>query len=312
MTISQLLTSLQVAINVWGLPPKCFAMYISLKLLRKGRDIMDILDQRCTREEEFAKIKRCIILCNRATVFYVSFYTTYAFTTMVTSMIMGMPPYNLIFPVMDWRASGYQFVLQSVIEFLLMCTICLHQGTDDVYAFIYIYILRTHMQILVERVLRFGREENADQITDDEYYAELTISPAISRTIFCQFTITAVILGTTLINIFIFADLTAQIASVLYFLAVMVQTSPACYQATCLLDDAEQLSHSILHCEWFSRDKRFRKMLIFFMMKSQEPLSLTAMKLFPITLNTSISIAKFSFSLYTLIKEMDFGQHAKK
>lgn len=173
MTISQLLTSLQVAINVWGLPPKCFAMYISLKLLRKGRDIMDVLDQRCTREEEFAKIKRCIILCNRATVFYVSFYTTYAFTTMVTSMIMGMPPYNLIFPVMDWRASGYQFVLQSVIEFLLMCTICLHQGTDDVYAFIYIYVLRTHMQILVERVLRFGREENADKITDDEYYAEL-------------------------------------------------------------------------------------------------------------------------------------------
>lgn len=173
MTISQLLTSIQVAINVVGLPPKVIAMYISLPLLRKGCDIMDVLDQSCTREDEFAQIRRCIILCNRATVFYVTFYTTYAFTTMVTSMVMGMPPYNLVIPLMDWRESDCQFVMQSITEFLLMCTICLHQSSADVYAFIYIYVMRTHMQILVKRVARFGKEENADQITEDQYYAQL-------------------------------------------------------------------------------------------------------------------------------------------
>lgn len=103
--------------------------------------------------------------------------------------------------------------------------------------------------------------------------------------------ITAIILGTTMINIFIFADITAQIASTSYFLAVLVQTCPCCYQATCLMDDSDQLSLAIFHCEWFEKDLRFRKMMIFFMMRAQTPITLTAMKLFPITLNTSLGVS---------------------
>ncbi|KAM7350226.1 uncharacterized protein ACRADG_008860 [Cochliomyia hominivorax] len=323
LTPDQLLTSLQVAFNVWGLPAKFLTILSSLKNLRDGMDVMDILDARCHLEEEHKKIRHCAILGNRATIFYIGFYTLYSTLTLISAVSMGQPPYSIFMPLMDWRNSIWEFVLQTFIEFMLMNLICMHEGGDDVYAFIYIYVMRTHMQILVDRVKKLGTDST---VTNDECYKQLVqcvkdhqdllrlydiISPVISKTIFIQFMITAIILGTTMINIFIFADTSSQIASVVYFLAVLVQTCPCCYQATCLMNDSDQLGLAIFHCEWFDKDIRFRKMMIFFMMRAQTPITLTAMKLFPITLNTSLGIAKFSFSLYTFIKEMDFGQNLK-
>nr|AID61203.1 odorant receptor [Calliphora stygia] len=323
MTPVQLLTSLQVALNVCSLPAKFITIVLNLKSLDRAMDVMDILDARCKRHDELEKIRHCAMLGNRLTVFFIGFYMFYTALTMVSSVAFGQPPYSVFIPYMDWRNSTLEFIGQSFLEYLLMNFICMHEGGDDVYAVIYIYTIRTHMQILVDRVKRLGRD---DSISKEEHYKQLvlcvkdhqdllrlldTISPVISITIFIQFMVTAIILGTTLINIMIFADFSAQIASVSYFLAVLVQTSPCCYQATCLMEDNEQLSLAIFHCEWFDKDIRFRKMMIFFMMRSQTPMTLTAMKLFPITLNTSLGIAKFSFSLYTLIKEMDFGQNLK-
>jgi len=61
------------------------------------------------------------------------------------------------------------------------------------------------------------------------------VSPVISRTIFVQFLITAAIMGTTMINIFIFANTNTKIASIIYLMAVTLQTAPCCYQATSLM-----------------------------------------------------------------------------
>ncbi|XP_065365677.1 odorant receptor 7a-like [Calliphora vicina] len=323
MTVSQLLTSIQVAFNVWGIPFKIATMLMSLRHLYETMDVMDILDARCDRQDEREKIRHCVMVGNRLTMVYMLVYCTYAEVTLIASVSMGQPPYSLYIPGIEWRNSKQEFAAQCVIEFVLTNLACCHEAAEDVYSVIYVYVIRTHMQILVERVRRLGKDL---ETTNDECYEQLAmcvkdhqnllrlidiISPVISKTIFIQFMITAIILGTTLINIMIFADFSAQVASVVYMLAVLVQTFPCCYQATCLMEDSQQLTLAIFHCEWIDKDIRTRKMLIFFMMRSQLPVTLTALKLFPITLDTSLAIGKFSFSLYTLIKEMDFGQNFK-
>lgn len=90
----------------------------------------------------------------------------------------------------------------------------------------------------------------------------------------------------------IFADTTTQIASITYFLTVLVQSSPCCYQATCLLEDSKKLYLAIFHCEWFDKDIRFRKLMILFMMRSQKTMTLSALKMFPITLHTMLAVSK--------------------
>ncbi|XP_046801915.1 odorant receptor 7a-like [Lucilia cuprina] len=321
LTTEQLLTSLQAFINVLGIPAKVITVIISFKYLHQALKALDTLDARCQNPHEYDKIQHCAMMGNRFTTFYSTLYCVYVAATITTSLSMGKQAYSLFIPFINWRNSMLEFVVQSFIEFIAINIAVLYQAAIDVYPVIYIYGIRTHMKILVERVRRLGAD---GKITQNDHYEELVmcvkdhqdllrlvniISPVISITMFIQFMITAGILGTTLINIFIFADFSTQIASVLYLIAVMVQTTPCCYNASCLFEESDQLSLAIFHCEWFDKDIRFRKLMLFFMMRSQMPITLTAMKLFPITLNTSLGIAKFSFSLYTLIKEMDFGKH---
>ncbi|XP_037812190.1 odorant receptor 7a-like [Lucilia sericata] len=324
MTTVQLLNSLQVSVNACCLPAKVLTMQISLKYLHRGMDIMDTLDKRCQRPDEKKKLSHCAIFGNRLSVFHATLYCFFAAVSVITSVIMGQAPYSMYIPNTDWKTSTMTFALQSFFEYVIMNAVCLHQVIVDSYSVVYIYVIRTHMQILVERVRSLGTDPKT---SNDKHYEELllcvkdhqellrlvaVISPVISKTIFIQFLVTAAILGITLINNFIFADFSSQISCSLYFLVIMVQISPCCYQATFLLADSEQLSLAIFHCEWIDKDVRFRKMLIFFMMRSQNPITLKAMKLFPITLRTSLAIAKFSFSLYTVIKEMDFGKNLRQ
>lgn len=172
MTMEQLLTSLQVAINVCGLPPKLLTIAMSLKRLRKAEKIMKTLDERCDLELEFRQIRQCTVIGNRLTMFYICFYVLYSILTTSSAVALKQPPYSLYMPFMDWRNSEWEFGLQTFIEFMLMNIICLHQAADDCYAVIYVYILRTHMQILVERVRRLG---NDFKKSHDEHYEQLVL-----------------------------------------------------------------------------------------------------------------------------------------
>lgn len=172
MTPAQLLTSLQVAMNVWGLPFKFLTVFSSLNKFRSSMDIMDILDARCTLDEENAKIRRCATLGNRMTVFFIGFYTLYSFLTLITSVAMGLPPYSIVLGFLDWRNSLWEFVVQTFLEFMLMNLICMHEGGDDVYAVIFVYALRTHMQILVNRVKKLGTDITG---SNEDHYRQLVL-----------------------------------------------------------------------------------------------------------------------------------------
>lgn len=118
------------------------------------------------------------------------------------------------------------------------------------------------------------------------------MASVISITIFVQFTITATILSTTLVNMLLFATNFASIvASCFYVLAVVVEIFPLCYYAQCLTDESNRLSDVIFHSDWFDQDQRYRKMLIFFMQRSQCSFEFSAGKLFPITLNSFLSVS---------------------
>ncbi|XP_004531172.2 odorant receptor 7a-like [Ceratitis capitata] len=314
---SSLLTSIQVAINVIGCSVKIVVMAFLLPKLRKANAYMDRLDARCKDEDEIAELRKIVKQGNRFVVLFAMSYWSYASSTFIGSVTFGRPPYDLYNPFIDWRKSKLEFVAASLIEFALMDVACFQQVVDDSYAVIYVCILRTHMNILLKRLGKLATctemslEQNLEElklcIRDHKNLLGLynIVAPIISITIFIQFMITASILSATLINIFIFANqFSTQVASCFYILAVVVEVFPLCYYAQCLMDDSDRLSQQIFHANWIEQDVRFRKMLIFFMQRTQRVMELNAGKIFPITLGSFLSIAKFSFSLYTLIEKM--------
>ncbi|XP_073832904.1 odorant receptor 7a [Musca autumnalis] len=330
--IGNLLTSLQVAINVVGCSIKIILMYFLLPQLLKCEPIFERLDKRCTSPEEKELIRRFNHDGNRLVVLFAIAYWSYSSSTCISAVIFGRLPYNTYNPFIDPHASRGNFILAVLMEMVPMDIACFQQVVDDSYAVIYTQILRTHLQALLIRLQHLNNEDDDDEngehyrglaaeernfeklkqcIIDHKNIIELynRVAPVISITIFVQFTITASLLGSTLINILIFATNTASmVASCFYVLAVVVEVFPLCYYAQCLMDENNRLSEVIFHSNWIYQSKRYRKMLIFFMQRSQKVIEFSAGKLFPITLSSFLSIAKFSFSLYTLIKEMDLKE----
>ncbi|KAI9589883.1 hypothetical protein GQX74_008051 [Glossina fuscipes] len=321
LQIGNLLTSAQVAINVVGCSIKIILMGFLLPKLLSTEKFLNRLDERCKTEEELASINKFTKQGNRFVVLFSVAYWSYSTSTCISAVTFGRLPYNIYNPFFDYHQSIGHFILSILMEMTLLNVACFQQVVDDSYAVIYVNILRTHVDLLLKRIKRLGltvsksHEETYEElklcIIDHKNIIEIynIVSSIISITIFVQFTITATILGITLINILLFATNFASIvASCFYVLAVVVEIFPLCYYTQYLMDESNLLAEVVFHSNWAEQHLPYQKMLIFFMQRSQRVMEFTAGKLFPITLNSFLSIAKFSFSLYTFIKEMDIKE----
>ncbi|XP_004520908.2 odorant receptor 7a-like [Ceratitis capitata] len=323
LSIMEILNCLQAALNVIGVPIKSITLALSLGRLRSAEPLLMKLDARYTDPEDVARIRGCAITGNRIVFGYIISYMMYETLTVVSALMGGHAPLTLWIPYVDWHRSAREYWLQVSFDAAMLFFLLFHQILNDSYPAVYIYIIRTQVQLLTNRVRRLGTGGSSR----DDAYHELqdciithqeilnlvgVVEPIISATMFVQFFIAAAILGTTMINIFIFADFATRIASVTYLFCVLLQTSPTCYYATHLQSDCERLSMSIFHSNWLAQGKRFNQMLIYFLHRSQADIPFFALKLVPINLATSVSIAKFSFTLYTFIQKMGVGKNLKQ
>lgn len=83
----------------------------------------------------------------------------------------------------------------------------------------------------------------------------------------------------------------SKIASCFYVLAVVVEIFPLCYYSNCLMYDSDRLCEEIFHSSWIQQNVQYRKMLIFFMQRTQQTIEFMAGKIFYINLNSFISVS---------------------
>lgn len=164
-----LMTSIQVAINVVGSAVKiCMLMYYIPQLLRAD-GVLAKLDMRCTADDELALLYKLQHLCRKLVVSFSISYWSYATSTFVASILDGHPPYSLYLPYINWRNSNREFVMASVIEFVLMDFCCFQEVANDAYAVIYVCILRAHVNILRLRISKLcAKKDNTLSRNEEE------------------------------------------------------------------------------------------------------------------------------------------------
>ncbi|XP_039958372.1 odorant receptor 7a-like [Bactrocera tryoni] len=318
------LTNFQASLNVLLLPFKALVIAINFKRLRSVEEIFENLDKFYVREEERLEIKDCEKACRSLFFTFSIFYAMYGAISWLVSFF-ALNQETFWFPFIDWipyqplRHCLQFFFDVVIIHFLLQTNV-----TSDTFPATYIRALRTHIKLLTGRVSRLGT--NSD-FNDEQNFRELVaciashqqilqvadiVGSILSLTIFLQLTFAAAILCVCMLNIFIFADPIHKVITIVYYLVVLMQTVPSCYQASMLEADCAKLPDAIFHCNWLDRDKRFRKLIIYFLHRAQREITFTGIKLFRINLSTNLSIAKFSFTLYTFINEMGFGKDLKE
>ncbi|XP_061397139.1 odorant receptor 7a-like [Musca vetustissima] len=122
---------------------------------------------------------------------------------------------------------------------------------------------------------------------------------------FQQLWIAAFTLCLTAINLMAFERTFAEkIFSVVYLVVILIQIFPACLCVTFMMSETSNLTTAMYNCNWIEQNHNFRRMLIIFMQRSQKINVIYAGGLAPVTLQTFLSIIKFSFSMYTILSQM--------
>ncbi|SPP75821.1 blast:Odorant receptor 42a [Drosophila guanche] len=320
----EFLTSLQVAFNAWSCSTKVLIVWALVKHFDEANNILDEMDKRLTKPSERLRVHRAVSRSNRIFFFFMSVYMVYATNTFLTAIMMGRPPYQNYYPYLDWRSSSWNLGLQSGLEYFAMAGACFQDVCVDCYPVNFVLVLRAHMSIFEDRLRQLGKDPD---VSHEKRYEQLVqciqdhktilrfvdcLRPVISGTIFVQFLVVGLVLGFTLINIVLFANLGSAVAALSFMAAVLLETTPFCILCNYLTDDCDNLANALFQSNWIDGEQRYKKTLMYFLQKLQQPITFMAMNVFPISVGTNISVTKFSFSVFTLVKQMNIAEKLAK
>ncbi|EDW08398.1 uncharacterized protein Dmoj_GI19947 [Drosophila mojavensis] len=323
-TPSQLLTSLQVAFNAWACSTKVIIVWILIKRLDRANEMLDALDKVVRLPSERERVQRTVALSNKIFFCYMSLYLTYASSTAFFAALMGVPSFQNYYPVLDWRASRFQFWLQSGLEYFAMLGACFQDVCVDCYPVNYILPLRAHMAIFAERLRQLGsdleekRQQRIDKLVECIRHHKLLLSycdnlrPLVGGTIFVQLMVVGLVMGFTLINIAIFANFGSRIAAISFMCCIVLETTPFCTLCNYLADDCQMLADALFESNWIEQDERYKKIVLQFLQTLQKPIIFLAGNFFTISVATNLAATKFSFSVFTLVKQMNIAEKLAK
>ncbi|XP_055910529.1 odorant receptor 42a-like [Eupeodes corollae] len=218
MSIPTLLTSLQVAINIYTIALKVIVVYIYMPELRKTRPILDEFDKRILYKEERNVAAKMIRFCRGLVVVSMVSNLTYSVITFLAAIWNRQPPSGIYIPLCHWEDSTTKLTVAILLEFYLINIACIQNVGLDVYPLTYIYMARMHMKILCIRVEKLGTDSKTsmddevgnlvDCIKTQKKIMELIeiVRPIIAKTIFIQLVVSACIMVFPLINIMMFAE----------------------------------------------------------------------------------------------------------
>ncbi|EDV90888.1 GH23434, partial [Drosophila grimshawi] len=86
--------------------------------------------------------------------------------------------------------------------------------------------------------------------------------------------------------------------------AFLILTFFICYNGDQLTSASNQLLPAAFYNNWYEGDLNYRKMMLFFIMRSCETQELRAYKFMPVSMITYMAILKFSYQLFMFLRTM--------
>ncbi|XP_034480978.1 odorant receptor 42b-like [Drosophila innubila] len=323
-TPGDFLTSVQVAFNAACLALKILVLLPQMQLFRQAKELLDVMDKRCVRQEDRIEVHRCVILCNYTYMIYQGVYSSYATLTYLSSAITGTPPWGFYLPFVDYRDGIRSFWVASTVEYIIGSCAVFCDQMIDLFPVIFGVLLRTHLKLLIKRVerLRTAEAETEEQsheelvhcIKDHKLLLEFcdVFRPIISGTIFAQFLVIGLGLGLSMMNLLFFSNLLTGLATSAFIVVLMIETFPFCYVCELIDEDCNMLTTAIFHSNWLDANKRYKSTLVYFLHQTQQSIKFIAGGIFPISMKTNIEVAKLAFTVVTFVKQMNIVEKLVK
>ncbi|EDX03349.1 GD23103 [Drosophila simulans] len=280
----EFLSSIQIGVNMFGSSFKSSFTMMGHKKIQKAKMSLDKLDKRCLRDEERS---------------------------------IRIHAWRMYFPYVD---SEKQFYISSIAEVILMGTAVFMDLCTDVCPLISMLMARCHISLLKQRLRNLRSEPGR---TEDEYLQELTdcvrdhrlildyvdaLRSVLSGTIFVQFLLIGTVLGLSMINLMFFSTFSTGVGTAIFMFCVSMETFPFCYLCNMIIDDCQEMADSLFQSDWTSADRRYKSTLVYFLHNLQQPITLTAGGVFPICMQTNLTMVKLAFSVVTVVKQFNLAE----
>ncbi|KAH8284216.1 hypothetical protein KR054_012478, partial [Drosophila jambulina] len=316
-TTTDLFTYVQVPVNTNASIMKGIIVLFMRARFSKAQKMMNAMDSRCTKLEEKIQVHRAAALCNRVVIVYHGIYFGYLAIAVTGALVIRKSPFCVYNPLVN---ANDHFYVAITIEAVTMAGIIMANLILDVYPIIYVMVLRTHLGLLSQRI----KELRSDvEKSEDQHYAELVecvkdhkliveyanaLRPLISATMFIQLLSVGLLLGLAAVSMQFYNTTMERLVSGTYTIAILSQTFPFCYVCEQLSSDCDSLTNTLFHSRWLGAERRYRTTMLYFIHNAQQTILFTAGGIFPICLNTNIKMAKFAFSVVTIVNEMDLAE----
>ncbi|CAK1601820.1 unnamed protein product [Parnassius mnemosyne] len=130
------------------------------------------------------------------------------------------------------------------------------------------------------------------------------IQQIFSVTLFVQFSVASCIICVCLFRFTLPATNEYYVFLATYMFIMVIQILVPCWIGTQIMDKSCLLSQAIYNCDWIPRPREFKSSLRLFVVRANRPLSITALKMFPLSLATFTSIMNTAYSFFTLLRHM--------
>ncbi|KRF78806.1 odorant receptor 59b isoform X2 [Drosophila virilis] len=286
--------------------------------------VLDIMDERLRRDDDRCRIHKAVADSNYIFLVYAIIYGTFLTSAFVIGVFNGHPPWLFYNPLFDWHNGSTRFWLQSILEQIVVSLTGLTLLVSDTYPLIFLVMMRAHIDVLRERIrslrtdLHKTEAENYDEliccIMDHKLILKCCaiMRPIISGIIFVHFQLVGVVLGVTIINILYFSDFIHGISSIIYLTGILLESFPCCYLSDLLAEDSKDLSNLLAQSNWISAERKYKSTLMIFIQHVQRPIVFVAGIIFPISVNSNIRMARFAFSVMTIVQQMNLADRLKK
>ncbi|XP_051863938.1 odorant receptor 59b-like [Drosophila albomicans] len=102
-----------------------------------------------------------------------------------------------------------------------------------------------------------------------------------------------------------------SISSIVYLAGILVESFPFCYLCDLLVEDCDDLCNLLGQSNWIDAEPRYKSTLRIFMHNLQQPIIFVAGGIFLISMSTNIKMAKFAFSVMTVVQQMNLAERLK-
>lgn len=93
-----------------------------------------------------------------------------------------------------------------------------------------------------------------------------------------------------------FANFWTGLSTCVFMFDVCLETFPFCYLCDVIMNDCQELADTLFQSNWMAADRRYKATLVYFLHNLQQPIVLTAGGIFPICMQTNLSVSYFSIS----------------